>query len=287
MVTDALDVEVENPPVVLTLVLNNSEPIELSAFVGAFTSLATEYRKSVRGNDDLENEATIYVKEVRSGSIIADLIPVVAPALPIIASHTEQVGHAIDFVLKWADRITKLRDGVIPSGFTRSDLKTFTDATVAIANDRNASARLEAATFEDGRRQVRAAFIFTTPEAQSVAKTIDAEYRRLEAQADRAVERTLMIFTRSDVNDAPTDKRSGERVLISEVTDKELPLIYASGLSEQRIKHVIREADENIFKKGFVVDVLVLHRGSRPIAYKLTDVHDVIDIDDDDGHETS
>ena len=53
-------------------------------------------------------------------------------------------------------------------------------------------------------------------------------------------------------------------------------------MSEQRIKHVIREADENIFKKGFVVDVLVLHKGTRPIAYKLTDVHDVIDLPDDD-----
>ena len=119
-------------------------------------------------------------------------------------------------------------------------------------------------------------------DAQSVAKTIDAEYRRLDAQADRSVERVLMIFTRSDINNAPTDKRSGERVLISEITDKELPLIYASAMSEQRIKHVIREADENIFKKGFVVDVLVLHKGTRPIAYKLTDVHDVIDLPDDD-----
>jgi hypothetical protein len=274
-------IEISDVPVVLTLVINNSKPIELSAFVGAFTSLAVEYRKSVRSNDDLENDATIYVKEVRSGSIIADLIPMVAPALPIIASHAEQIWQAVEFVDKWADRIKKLSQGVIPDGFGKSDLKVFMDATTAIAQDPNASSRLEAATFEDGKRQVKASFQFQTLEAQAAVKTIDAEYTRIESQSNHTAVRVLMTFTRSDINDAPTDKRSGERVVIRELSDRELPLIYASELSEQRIKHEVREADDNIFKKGFVVDVVVLKKGERPVAYKVTSVHDVIDLPED------
>ena len=273
--------DLDNAPVILTLTIDNSQPIELSAFIGAFTSLATEYRKSVRVNDDFENDATIFVKQVRSGSIVADLIPLIAPALPIIAAHADQIWQAVEFVNKWADRIKQLSEGFVPTGFGRSDLKTFTDATQAIARDPNASATLEAATFEDGKRQVRAAFKFETREAKSVISTIDGEYKRLDTQSDQSANRVLMIFTRSDINNAPTDKRSGERVVVSEISDRELPLIYASELSEQRIKYEVREVDDNIFKKGFVVDIIILYKGDKPIAYKVTNVHDVIDIPDD------
>ena len=268
-------------PVVLTLTINNSKPIELSEFVGMFTSLATEYQRTTRASDDFENEAVIYVQNVRAGSIIADLVPVLESTAPLIASYADEILHAAEFVDKWADRIKKLASGVIPDGFGKSDLKVFTDATQAIAHDPNASATLEAATFEDGKRELRAAFKFSTADAQSIARTIDAEYKRLESKDDDDhANRVLMIFTRSDINDAPTDRRSGERVVISEISDRSLPLIYASELSEQRIKHEIRDADDNIFKKGFVVDAKVLRRGERPLAYKVTEVHSVIDLPD-------
>ncbi|WP_282091149.1 hypothetical protein [Epibacterium ulvae] len=62
-------------PVVLTLTIENSQPIELGDFVGAFTSLAKEYQREISGNSNFEDDAKIYVKEVRKGSIIADLVP--------------------------------------------------------------------------------------------------------------------------------------------------------------------------------------------------------------------
>jgi hypothetical protein len=282
-VTDqAADIELDDVPLVLTLTIDNSVPIELSEFLGLFTSLAAEYRGSTNLNENLKNDPVIYVKQVRSGSIIADLIPVVVQALPIIATQADQIWNAIEFVDKWAERIKSLAKGVVPDGFGKSELKTFTDATRAIAHDPKATAKLEAATFEDGKRKIRAAFKFSTSEAIELGKTIDAEYKRLETPKDSLAERVLMIFTRSDINDAPPDKRSGERVLISEISDRELPLIYASGLAEERIKHETRETDENIFKKGFVVDVMVLKKGERPVAYKVLNVHSVIDLPDED-----
>ncbi len=270
-------------PAVITLTISNSQPIELNAFVRAFTSLAKEYQDSVNLSNDFEGEAEIFVKEVRSGSIIADLLPVVASTLPIIATHAEQVFLAVEFVEKWKDRIEKLASGIVPEKFTRSELKTFAGAVEAIARDPHASSTLEVATFEDGERQVKAAFKFHTKEAQAVERTIEGEYRRLEAELDETHHRVLMIFTRSDVGDAPKDRRSGERVVIPQISERDLPIIYASDLAEQRVKHEIREADDNIYKKGFSVDVSVLHRNSKAIVYRVLNVHEVVDLPDDDG----
>jgi len=58
--------------------------------------------------------------------------------------------------------------------------------------------------------------------------------------------------------------------------------MYASDLAEQRVKHEIREADDNIYKKGFSVDVSVLYRNSRPIVYRILSVHEVVDLPDEE-----
>lgn len=57
-------------------------------------------------------------------------------------------------------------------------------------------------------------------------------------------------------------------------------LIYASEMVEQRIKTEIRDADDNIYKKGFIVDANVQMRLGRVVGYAVTEVHQVIDLPD-------
>jgi hypothetical protein len=90
-----------------------------------------------------------------------------------------------------------------------------------------------------------------------------------------------MVFTQSNIKDTATGKRTGERVKIGDISPRDMPLIYASDLAEQRIKHEVREADENVYKKRFVVDVNVQLVNDKPAAYRVTDVHQVIDLSSD------
>lgn len=271
---------IDSSGAVLTLTLDNSEPIELSAFVGAFTSLAADYNRSLESKG-LDGEAKIYVAEVRSGSIVADLFPVVATAFPAVAAGAAQAAQAVDFVNSWKDRLTKLSAGLVPDGLSKSELKTFTEAVTAVANDPNGHQLLEAATFEDGKRQVKAAFKFSTKDAKLIKDTIDGEFKRLEAPSEQVHPRVLMLFKRSDTGNAPLEKRSGERAVISSISEKDLPIMYASELAEERIKHEIRESDQNIYKKGFNVDVSVQYKGEKPVVYKVIEVHQVIDLSEE------
>lgn len=113
----------ENSPIILTLKIDNSTPIPLSSFVKAFTSLAAEYENSLRDSVDFQNDnAEIFIKEVRSGSIIADLIPFAAATLPLVVSEADKIVVAVEFVRKWETRLKSLARGVIPDGASRSDL---------------------------------------------------------------------------------------------------------------------------------------------------------------------
>jgi hypothetical protein len=61
----------------IVVTLDTRDPIEIGDFVSAFTAVANQYSKFMSDNyPDIGGDARIFVKEVKSGSIIADLIPV-------------------------------------------------------------------------------------------------------------------------------------------------------------------------------------------------------------------
>jgi Zn/Cd-binding protein ZinT len=154
-------------------------------------------------------------------------------------------------------------------------------SVAAIANDPNGKASIEAVVYEDRKKQITAALKFNSKQASVALVQLEKHKEQLERKDNADYQRVVMVFRQANVKDATIGKRTGEWVLIEEITDRELPLIYASDLTEKRIKHEIREAEDNLFKKGFVVDVNVVTKGGQPIAYRVTNLHQVIDLPDD------
>lgn len=268
-------------PAHITINLKTKDPIELGDFVGTFVAIGNDYERFIRARGlDQKVEAKIYVKEVRAGSIEADLLPWLSVFAPFI-SDAEKIMLVEDFVRRWGGRLQALvrgRTSELPG--TSEELKDWAKMVQAIANDPDGRATIQAARFEDGKRQIFAAVQFTTAEARDAMSTIESQRKLIEGGGSESRSRALMIFTRSDVNDAKLDRRSGDLVKIDEISDRSLPLIYGSALAEERIKHEIREADDNVFKKGFVVDVIVKYRSGTPVAYSVSHLHAVIDLPD-------
>jgi hypothetical protein len=269
----------------IILRIKTKNPIELGDFVSEFTSVASQYDKFIREHHpDLGPEAHIYVKQIKKGSIIAELLPFVPFAIfaPEIISTVEHINAVNEFVRDYGSKLKAyFKKGGEVKDATRSDLKDFIGSLAAIANDPDGSASLEAVVFEDGKRKIKAAVKFTTREAVRAVDNLEEHRKKLERKDSADFQRVLMVFRQANVKDAPVGKRTGELVVVEEISDKELPLIYASDLAEQRIKHEIREADDNLFKKGFIVDVNVQTKAGRPVGYRVTNLHQVIDLPDD------
>ncbi|WP_236776100.1 hypothetical protein [Agrobacterium tumefaciens] len=265
---------------ILTLKLDTHEPVELRDFVGAFTSLANEFDRYVdREYPGVHSEPQMFIREVRQGCIEADVVTGLAVAA---IGHMDQIIILEDFVRRWGARFTSLLNGKVPDGEIEStgELKDWADAARSISSDPVGGHRLEAAYFEDGKREVKASFIFTAPEARTALVNIEDRKKLLTKPEHLPHERVLMVFTRSDINDAAVGKSSGERVMIEEISEKALALMYGSEVAEGTIKREIRDADENVYKKGFVVDVLVKMKNGKAVAYSVVTVHDVIDLPD-------
>lgn len=253
----------------IRLTLDVKQPIELSEFLSAFTSVAAEYDRFMRTELPDAPEAIMYVKEVRAGSIVAELLPYVIGGSLIGAIAA---ANTIDeFIERYG---TRLRRYLTPGGrltdATRAELSNFGEQVAAIASNPNSTIQVAAIEIDNGRETVRAAFKFNTTEARDIQRRVEDHKREMEHKSRTDYERVLMVFTRSDVHTTPIGKRSGEQVQIESISIKPRPLIYASELAERQIKHEITEAEDNVFRKGFVVDVNVELRGGNPVAYSVT-----------------
>ena len=266
----------------IRLKLDTNKPIEMGEFVGAFTSIAAEYDRFIRGVEPGQvPDATLYVRDVRDGCIEADLIPWLIGGGFIGLLAAANTLH--EFVERYGGRISKyLHPNGRAEDANKSELKHFADQVAAIASNPDSALEIAAIEVEDGEHRVKAAFKFSTSEAKDIERRINDHRRELEHSAGTDHERVLMTFTRSDVRQSVVGKRSGELVRIGAISDRSLPLIYASELAEREIKHEIAEAEDNVYKKGFVVDVNVEDRSGKPLAYRVTNLHQVIDLPDED-----
>ena len=269
-------------PAHIVLNIRTKNPIELTDFVSAFTSISSQYEKFIRSHyPEMSSDANIFVREVRAGSIEADLIPWALQGLSAVVNVVEQIEIVAKFVRTYGGALSTYLGGSKSPDVTRSDLKDFMGAVTAIANDPNGRATLQAVAFEDSKKKIKAAISFDTTQARPAQRQIEDQQLMIEAKESADHPRVLMVFTQSNIKDAAMGKRTGERVKIEELSSRDLPLIYASDLAEQRIKHEVREADDNVYKKGFVVDVNVQLVSGKPAAYRITNVHQVIDLPSD------
>lgn len=265
--------------------LKTRRPIEIGDFVAAFTAIGNEYERFIRVNrPDLAPEASIYIREVREGSIEAELIPLAMSGAAVMLNSMDNMLILEQFVRTYGGRLSAFfrQGGRLPNA-TRTELVDFMDQVLAVANDSSASADIEAVEYRDGQRKVKAAIRFRTSEAKIARAQIIEQREEIQNRSDIDHERVLMRFVRPSIEDVALGKRTGERALIDKIYPRALPVVYASDLAEQRIRHEMIASHENVFKKLFDVDVNVeLRFDGKPMAYRIMTVHTVTDAPDEE-----
>lgn len=266
------------PSAVLTLKIDTDQPIELQDFVGAFTSLENEFERFVSANYDNEKvKPRLLIHKVHSGSVVVELITVFGAIGGVLGT----IMVFEDFVIRWGERAKSLLNYDVKEGEFETDqeLKDWANTLKTIVNDPKGVHRIEAASFEDGKKDIRAKYEIRHAEAT----TMEHNIRDLKKPRDKPIsedyKNVLMRFIRSDITDVKPGKNSGEMVKIRQISKKKMNLVYASKRAEERIKHEIR-SPESVYHKGFLVDVSVsFTKPGKPDTCYVTSLHKVINID--------
>jgi hypothetical protein len=189
-----------------------------------------------------------------------------------------------DFVRRYGGSILQLGQGKKVPELRKSELDDFMKGVAAVANDPDGSATLKSAQYDrsepDGKK-TRVSMKFDTKDAQRAIRVIDEQKRELEAKGFEVVENQLLVFWQSNLKQTDTGKRTGELAIMEYVTKKPLAVVYDSDLAEQRIKHETSSGDRNLYKLGFYVTARIETLNGRPVAYRISEVHDIIELPDD------
>lgn len=269
----------------LILKIETDQPIELAEFVGAFVGLGNQFEQFQDEEHPEERGTTrFYVREVRAGSIIAELVPIAAVVAPYLGNVMTAVKYANDLT-KFVETIgSKLkpyfyRGGREPKA-SKGDLGDYLKTVQAIAHD--PAGRLSLAAYENGKQ--RAVFAFDTPQARAAEANILEHRSELDATTAADHSRVLLRFVRPSAEAGKPGRKGGERAIIDKISPTARAVLYASDLAEQRMKHELTTADGNVFKLLFDVDVNVeMSAAGRPLAYRITAMHAVVETDDEPG----
>lgn len=266
----------------IELKLDLDQPAELYDLVGSFTAIASQFEKYItKEYPDHRPEAKVYVNQIRSGSIIVELIPM---AQSLIAAM-DGVVIVDDFVQIYKDYLNGYIEGRKTEGAKKSDLKDFHNQIRVIANDTDGKAIISSAEYHETKTTKRVSIEFDTKQARQAQEVIESHQNEIEAKAHELHKRVLMVFWQSNLKDASTGKKTGEKVVIEAISSKALAVVYESELAAQKIKHETTAGDANIYKLGFIVNCYVETLNGRPVDYRVTHVHEIIELPEEDANE--
>jgi hypothetical protein len=133
----------------LRYVLNNTRPVELLDLTGSLLAIGEQYRGFVRrqGQDLADDDYRLYVREVKTGSIIIDLVSLatqpqfIAPFAPFLVQFTKELADWFDF-FKGIKDARDIRDMLF--GRSRKELQQLSDTIEPAAKDAGSTINITA-----------------------------------------------------------------------------------------------------------------------------------------------
>lgn len=261
----------------IEIVIKNEDPIDLLDFTASLTGVAREHEariRSLRPGIDVD-ETRLLITEIRKGSIILELLPTLAP----FVSSVEITNTAFEFVTHMKRVFSQLREpGGRAEEATTQQLKNMGDTVHAILKDNNGEMAI-AARYQNG--DILQEIVVTKQDARFINENVKAQRKELEDRSSTVLKKVLMRLHQSSVESLKVGKRTTEKGIVEHIDPTPRALVYVSDLAGQRIKDEILKPEGNPFQKGFVVDLDVETVAGKPRVYRILEVHDIIDLEDD------
>lgn len=252
--------------IVMTIEINNKQPVELFDLTNSFLSLADEYRRFSEKEPVSEiQEVKLYIKEIRTGSIIADIVACAPGVLPYIGYATS--------VISFSTYLKRAYKGLLGHDATDDNLKG-----LAKTNYENLSNIVEPVAKDNGSQinihttvngNVTVNFNFNSVEANAIQNRIKREISLLKEPTTGIKEKVLLYWYQAR-NDPKS--KAGDKAVIETIQPTPVKVVF----SNEKVKAQMIYG-ENPFTSAYIVDVEVETIGGRPVIYKVLECHERID----------
>lgn len=252
----------------LVIKIDNKNPVELMDLTKSLVSLASEFNTFVaKSADSKENrEAKLYVKEIKTGSVILELIEIATVGMiPFLENVNTIVGFAE--YCKTAFNYFLKNEGDKPE-MSVSELRDMSQIVNPVAKDNGS--QLNFSTTINGNVSLH--FNLSSVEANAFQNIAKREIEKLVAPEilDEIKSKVLLYWyqARNDIK-----SKVGNKAVVEELSPNPLNVIF----EDDKLKEQMIHDHDNFFLKVFVVDVKMQSVKGKLAAYKIVKLHDSFD----------
>lgn len=256
--------EIKDDPSKLIYHLEYKRPIDMQDLARSFDAMADEFRR-FSANHGQEPEVRLFVREIRQGSIIADLAPYVSGALPILEHSNSLFAFASYLKSGFAHFLVGSKPDK-PLDITSKE--NFRDIIQPVAKDH--ASQLIVTTDLHGATFNNCTFNINTADASLIGNKISSEINEEKKSKSSILEGVLLRWYQAR-ND--TKARTGDKAIIPQVSPKP---VRAKFLTE-RTKAKFLSQPTNIFSKEYIVDVAVQIVRGKPRLYEIYELHGAVE----------
>lgn len=257
-------------PEKLVVEIRNKQPIELIDLAESLVCLGAEYRNHLTRSQGIssEDDIKLFVREVRSGSAIFEMVTANMALIPDLVKHGATLCSFVQDIKAMVAFLKKEEGAERPKDLSKKQLERIQKIVQPTAKDQSGGV-MNIFYVEKGGK-IADTLHFNTLEANAVQNSIQREISAMKEPVAGNHENCALVFyqTRNDTQSATGDKAVIERFGKTAVRTK-----FATEEAKARILTI----DGNIFNHVFIVDVRVETIEDRPVLYLITKVHEAIE----------
>ncbi len=253
----------------LVVEIKNKEPLELIDLTKSLVALGNQYASYASKNADskIDREAKLYVKEIRTGSVILDLYDIARVGAIPFAEHVNTVIEFGKFIGNIGAYFLK-KDGEKPQ-LNEGDYKDLSNIFNPVAKD--SGSQVNFITVVNGNVEYKSSF--NSVESNALQNLFQSEIKALHIPETLDGDNTKVLFYWNQAkNDLKSD--TGNKGIIEKINPSALRVTFES----DSIKEAMIKGDTNPFNHGYIVDVEVLTIKNKPVLYKIIKLHEIFDI---------
>ncbi|MEK7323371.1 MAG: hypothetical protein AABZ84_09865 [Pseudomonadota bacterium] len=244
----------------LEITIRNERPIVLTDLTLSLLAFTQQYQKFMETETQGQplGATELYIKEVRSGSIVVELVAQAMPIVPLIWE-----GGPLSEWIKCATAIVEWLLGKRanpPKELTKNDLKQWHSIVEPIAKD-NAS-QFNINVSDNGK--VINQFIINSQEANALQNNIKRQLEQIESPDDHIQRRKVMYWYQSRFD---AESHSGDRAIIEDITKKPIKIIFENNAVKQAMLAGDPKFNKPWHKLAYIVDVQVQTIEGAPKLY--------------------
>ncbi|QTH63354.1 hypothetical protein J1N51_11515 [Psychrosphaera ytuae] len=246
----------------LEVKINNERPVNLTDLTVSLLDLSSQFQRFVEheSSEDCDISSELLIKEVRSGSIVVELVTKAAPLVPLLwqgGSLYQWVATASN-IIDWF--LGKAKNP--PQDLTKKDLLQWKNIIEPVAKDAGSQLVISASDNATVINQL----ILSSEQANAAQNFINRKIANIDEPADHIHKKKVLVWYQTKFD---SNSETGDKAIVEAIRKNPTKVIFENNAVKEAMLHGHNSFNKQWHELAYVVDIEVQTISGVPKLYKI------------------